>query len=325
MTVKCASAGLPFGGGKGGVRIHPQELDREELERLSRALALAMLPRVGEDFFIPAPDVNTTPQTMSWFLDVFEKAKGANLPSWVTGKPICTSGSEGRSAAGALGGTFVLREALHRTGFSGTPRVAIQGYGSLGATAHRTLTEMGALVVAVSDSGGGIYNPKGLDPAATADHKFTTGRLQGFRDAESLPGDEIFSLDVDVVVPAALECAINENNAGRIRAKLVLELANAPTTPEADAILEDKGILVLPDVVANAGGVTVSSLEWIQGRTGDYWTEAEVRRRLETRLVAAFGETFDLAQRMDMPLRVAAFVRGVGRVLRAMRFKGVWP
>jgi len=325
MTVKCASAGIPFGGGKGGIRINPQDLDREELERLSRATALAILPRTGEDFFVPAPDVNTNPQTMAWMLDVFEKSKGANLPAWATGKPLDVGGSAGRAAAGALGGACVLREALLRTHFSGTPRAAIQGYGSLGATAHRALAEIGVTVVAVSDSMGGIYNPSGLDPAATADHKFATGHLAGFRGAEPIGGEALFELDVDVLVPAALESVLDENNADRIRATTVLELANAPTTPEADRIFEEKGILVIPDVLANAGGVTVSAFEWVQGRTGDYWSEAEVRSRMEARLVEAFRQNYDLSTRMGFPLRVAAFVRAVGKVLRAMRFKGVWP
>ena len=326
MTVKCATAGLPFGGSKGGVRIHPQDLDQEELERLSRAYALVTAGSTGPDLEIPAPDINTNPQTMAWFQDTYEKARGESVPAAFTGKPLEVGGSQGRGASGAHGGAFVLRELLRQTGKAPEKvRVAIQGYGSLGITAHQAFAAQGMKVVAVSDSHGGVFAPEGLPPKALGEHKMLTGLLRNFPGTEELTGEEIFALDVDVVVPAALECALHEHNAETVRAKIVLELANAPTTPEADRILEDRGILVAPDVLANSGGVTVSCFEWIQGRTGDFWSEEEVLRRLDDRISGAFRETWALSEQFRIPLRVAAFVRGVGKVLRAMRLKGIWP
>ena len=326
MTVKCATAGLPFGGSKGGVRVHPQDLDGEELERLSRAYALATASTTGPDLEIPAPDINTNPQTMAWFQDTYEKVRGDSVPAAYTGKPLEVGGSQGRNASGAHGGAFVLRELLRELGMDPRDvRVAIQGYGSLGITAHQAFAAQGMKVVAVSDSHGGVYAPGGLDPKSLGEHKLLTGLLRHFPGAEDLTGEEIFALDVDVVVPAALECALTEHNADSVKAKVVLELANAPTTPEADRILEDKGILVAPDVLANSGGVTVSCFEWIQGRTGDFWSETEVLRRLDERLSGALRETWTLSEQFRIPLRTAAFVRGVGKVLRAMRLKGIWP
>ncbi|EHM10789.1 glutamate dehydrogenase/leucine dehydrogenase [Thermanaerovibrio velox DSM 12556] len=326
MTVKCSAAGLPFGGSKGGVKIDPHQLDQEELERLARLYAAATAQDSGEDVEIPAPDVNTNPQVMAWFLDTYEKLKGINSPAAFTGKPPEVGGSKGRGEAGAMGGSFVLEEFLKGRGLD--PRdlkVAIQGYGSLGITAHKALSSMGLKVVAISDSHGGVYREGGLDPEDLSAHKMMTGLLKDYKDADNIAGDEIFQVDCHILVPAALECAITAHNAGSIRAKVVLELANAPTTPEADQILQAGGTVVIPDVLANSGGVTVSYFEWVQCRSGEMWRQQKVVRKLKEKLREAIGETMALSDTYKIPLRTAAFVRGVGRVLRAMKLKGIWP
>lgn len=326
MTVKCSAAGLPFGGSKGGVRIDPHQLDQEELERLARLYASATAQDSGEDVEIPAPDVNTNPQVMAWFLDTYEKIRGFNSPTSFTGKPPEVGGSKGRGEAGAMGGAFVLEEFLkgNRMDPSGL-KVAIQGYGSLGITAHRALSAMGLKVVAISDSHGGIYREGGLDPEDLSAHKMMTGLLRDYKDADNIAGDEIFGVDCHILVPAALECTITSLNARSIRARVVLELANAPTTPEADQILQENGTEVIPDVLANSGGVTVSYFEWVQCRSGEVWSQQKVIRKLKGKLREAMSDTMELSRTYGIPLRTAAFVRGVGRVLRAMRLKGIWP
>jgi len=326
MTVKCSAAGLPFGGSKGGVKVDPHQLDHEELERLARLYGMAIASDSGEEVEIPAPDVNTNPQIMAWMLDTFEKVRGISSPGAFTGKPPEVGGSQGRGEAGAMGGAFVLEEVLRRMGKD--PRgmkVAIQGYGSLGITAHRALSAMGFRVVAITDSHGRVYREGGLDPEDLSSHKIMTGVLRDYRDADNITGDEIFGVDCHVLVPAALECAINDRTAPAVRAQIVLELANAPTTPEGDQILADKGTVVIPDVLANSGGVTVSYFEWVQCRSGEVWRHSKVVRKLKEKLKGAMWDTLELSETYGIPLRTAAFVRGVGRVLRAMKLKGVWP
>lgn len=326
MTVKCATAGLPYGGGKGGVSINPHDLTSQELERLSRAYALGVSRFTGTDLDVPAPDVYTNPQVMSWFLDTMEKVKGYSEPSAYTGKPLILGGSLGRTEATAQGGFVVLKEALRETGLLGKDLTcAIQGYGNAGSYAHLYAEELGLRVVAVSDSSGGIYNPKGLGYEATRDHKMNRGRVGGVPGTETITQEELLSLDVDILIPAALEGVLNKELAPKVKAKIILELANGPTTPEADKILADHGTVVIPDVLANSGGVTVSCFEWIQGRTGDYWSKEKVERKLTEKLTGAFGEIWKIRQDNEIRMRQATYIRAIGRIASAMRFRGIWP
>ncbi len=326
MSVKCATAGLPYGGGKGGISINPHDLTQQELERLSRAYALGVSRFTGTDLDVPAPDVYTNPQIMSWFLDTLEKVKGHSEPSAYTGKPLVLGGSLGRTEATAQGGFVVLKEALRETGLLGKELTcAIQGYGNAGSYAHRYAEELGLRVIAVSDSGGGIYNPKGLDAKDLLEHKLHRGRVNGFPDTETITQQDLLKLDVDVLIPAALEGVLDEKVASNVTARIVLELANGPTTPEADRIFADAGTVVIPDVLANAGGVTVSCFEWIQGRTGDYWSKEKVERKLTEKLTGAFGEIWKIRQNHEIRMRQATYVRAIGRIASAMRFRGIWP
>lgn len=326
MTIKCATVGLPYGGGKGGVAVNPRELSRWEMERLSRAYAMGICRFSGTDLDIPAPDVYTNPQVMAWFVDTFEKIRGFSEPSSYTGKPLELGGSLGRAGATARGGLFVLRETLREKGLLGKPLTcAIQGYGNAGTYAHLFSSELGVRVVAVSDSKGGVYNPAGLDYKSLVEHKRYTGKVGGFPEADEITNGELLRLDVDILVPAALESVLTKAVAPDVKAKIVVELANGPTTPEADEILFDQGTLVLPDVLANAGGVTVSCFEWIQGRMGDFWTEETVEKKLDEKMTQAFREIWHLREEKKIRMRQAAYVRAIGRVVSAMRFRGIWP
>ena len=326
MSIKCATASLPYGGGKGGVRIAPRELSKGELERLSRAYALGISRFIGTDIDIPAPDVYTNPQVMSWFLDTFEKVSGWSEPSTFTGKPIEIGGSLGRGDATARGGMIVLREALKELGLFGKPLTAtIQGYGNAGSFAHLLYEEIGVTVVGAADSKGGTYNPKGLGYAELMKHKRMSGTVADYPGGDRVSTDEVLEAPVDILIPAALEGMLTEANAGKIRAKIVLELANGPTTPEADVILQEMDTLVIPDVLANSGGVTVSCFEWIQGRTGDFWTEKTVHEKLDERLTHAFHEIWKLKKQHTIRMRQASYVRAMGRIIAAMRFRGIWP
>lgn len=326
MTIKCATVGLPYGGGKGGVAVNPRELSRWEMERLSRAYAMGIYRFSGTDLDIPAPDVYTNPQIMAWFVDTYEKIRGTSEPSAYTGKPLELGGSLGRAGATARGGLFVLRETLRELGLLGKDLTcAIQGYGNAGSYAHRFADELGVRVVAVSDSKGGVYNPAGLAYSSLVEHKRYTGKVGGFTGTDEITNAELLELDVDILVPAALESVITKSVAPGVKARLIVELANGPTTLEADQILFDQGTLVVPDVLANAGGVTVSSFEWIQGRTGDYWSEATVEKKLDERMTQAFHEIWHLREEKKIRMRQAAYVRAIGRVVGAMRFRGIWP
>ena len=326
MTVKCATADLPYGGGKGGVSVNAKELTKGELERLSRGYALAINRFVGTDIDIPAPDVYTNPQVMSWFVDTFEKVNGRSEPSVFTGKPVAVGGSLGRGDATSRGGMYVLRETLREMGLLGkTLTSAVQGYGNVGSYAHKLGNLVGLNVLAACDSRSGAFSKNGISYEDTAKQKRDTGSLKGMKVTDSITNEELLELDVDVLIPAALEGVINAGNAKNIKAKVVLELANGPVTPEAAAILEDKGILVVPDVLANSGGVTVSCFEWIQGRTGDYWTEEEVHQKLDKKLTKAFQEIWKIKKEKNITFRQAAYVRAVDRITLAMRFRGIWP
>jgi glutamate dehydrogenase (NAD(P)+) len=325
MTWKCAVADLPLGGGKGGVICDPKKLSTGELERLSRGWVRAVHQIVGPEKDIPAPDVYTTPQIMAWMMDELSTIRGYNVPGFITGKPLALWGSVGRGDATARGGMYVLREAAKAKKVDlKKATVAIQGYGNAGQFAHKLITELfGSKVVAVSDSSSGIWNDNGLDFKAVSDYKEKKGTLKGFPGAKAITNADLLLSKVDILVPAALENQLTGQNADRVQAKIILELANGPTTPDADAIFHKKGVLVLPDFLANSGGVTCSYFEWVQNQTGDYWDEAEVHKRLDRKLTAAFHATYDAANKHKIDMRMGAYVVAVGRVAEAVVLRGI--
>ncbi|HEY8393315.1 MAG TPA: Glu/Leu/Phe/Val dehydrogenase [Thermaerobacter sp.] len=324
MTLKAALMELPFGGGKGGVVCDPKRMSPRELEGLSRGYIQALAQVMGEEKDIPAPDVYTTPQVMAWIADEFSQLRQQNAFAIVTGKPLVIGGSRGRNEATARGGVTVVREAARAIGLEiRHATAAIQGYGNAGSVAHRLLYELGVRVIAVSDSSGGIYNPDGLDPRAVAEHKRATGSVVGLPGTEPISNEDLLTLPCDILLPAALENQITAENASRIQARMIGELANGPTTPEAHRILVERGAVVLPDILTNAGGVTVSYFEWVQNQTHYYWTEQEVNERLEQRMVGAFRRVWETARQLGTAdLRLAAYVVAVRRVTEAMEVRG---
>lgn len=323
MTFKCGVVGIPYGGGKGGVVCNPKELSRGELERLSRGFFRAIYPIIGPEKDIPAPDVYTNAQVMAWFVDEYSSLKGYYSPGVVTGKPIRLGGSAGRTEATGRGCMFTIREAAKEIGLDMKgATVAVQGSGNVGGTAAKLIAELGSKIVAMSDSKGGIYNPDGIDPDAVLEHKAKTGSVLGFPGSQEISNDELLELDVDILVPAALENVITSKNAANIKAKIIGEGANGPTTPEADKILYEKGILVIPDILANAGGVTVSYFEWVQNLMNFYWTEEEVNNRLEGIMVRAFKEVYQMHKEHKVNMRDAAYMVSIQRVAEAMKLRG---
>jgi len=326
MTWKCAVVNIPYGGAKGGVICNPKELSRGELERLTRRYTTEIAPMLGPEIDIPAPDVNTTPQVMGWIMDTISMHRGYTVPAVVTGKPVNIGGSLGRNEATGRGVAVIVREAAHRRGMSlQRARVAVQGYGNVGSVAALLLAEAGATIVAVSDSRGGIYHRDGLDPAAVLAYKHETGSVVGFRGGGHVSNAELLEVPCDILVPAALEHQITETNALRIKAQIIAEAANGPTTPAADRILHERGVLVLPDILANAGGVTVSYFEWVQDLQSFFWSEQEVNQQLEQVMVAAFESVERIAGERKIPLRLAAYVLAVQRVADAVRVRGIYP
>ncbi len=326
MTWKCAVVNIPFGGAKGGITVDPKQLSLGELERMTRRFTAEISIFIGPDRDIPAPDVNTNAQTMAWILDTYSMNAGHSVPGVVTGKPIHLGGSVGRAEATGRGVVFAIQEATKRTGMSlEGAKVVVQGFGNVGAVAAKLIATTGAQVVAVSDMYGGIYNPKGFDMAALAQYNEENGRISGFRDADAVTNDELLTLPCDILIPAAIEKQITEANAHRITAKLVAEGANGPTTPEADAILHDRGIMVLPDIFANAGGVTVSYFEWVQALQAFAWTENEVNSRLQAIMARAFHDVYELSQLHRVTMRTAALVLAVKRVQEATQTLGIFP
>jgi glutamate dehydrogenase (NAD(P)+) len=326
MSWKCALIGLPFGGAKGGVRIDPSKLSRAELQRITRRYTMEIIEMIGPDRDIPAPDLGTSEQTMAWMMDTYSAQKGFAVPGVVTGKPIEIGGSLGRREATGRGVVTCMGRACMHLGLAPDGlRVAVQGYGNVGSNAARLARATGARVVAVSDVKGGIHDPKGLDldrvDAWVREHRL----LEGFPGADSIRNAELLELDCDVLIPAALQSQLTEQNAGRVRAKLVVEGANGPTSLEADAILQDRGVFVVPDVLANAGGVTVSYFEWVQDAQQFFWTEDEVNRRLAEIMTRAFDEILGLANSKKVDLRTAALMRGIQRITDAKRLRGVFP
>ena len=324
MTWKTAALDLPLGGGKGGVVCNPKEMSPGELERLARGYIDRVAWFIGPERDIPAPDVYTTPQIMAWMMDEYEKLRGGHFPGVITGKPLPLGGSRGRNDATARGGIFTVREASKVLGID--PKratVAVQGYGNAGSFAHSLSTSMlGSKVVAVSDSKGGIYASEGLDPEAVSRFKKETGSVAGFPGAKAITNEELLALDVDVLWPSALEGAIRRDNAGKIKAKIVAEAANGPTTPAADEILSKKGVFVIPDFLCNAGGVTVSYFEWVQNLYGYSWEPEEVDKRLDKKMTRAFHEVLDLRNRHKVDMRTGAYLLAVDRVVEAMTLRG---
>jgi glutamate dehydrogenase (NAD(P)+) len=326
MTWKCATVGIPYGGGKGGVCVDPHKLSIGELERLTRRYAVEIAPVIGPHIDIPAPDVYTNEQTMAWIMDTISMINGGSQLSIVTGKPIALGGSAGRGEATARGCLFTIREAckLLRIKIKGA-RVAVQGYGNAGSIAARLLHEDGAKVIAVSDTRGGAFNAKGLDPVEALRHKEKTGSVVGLKGTKAITNADLLTLDCEILVPAALENQITLDNAGDIKARIVAEAANGPVTPGADRILFEKGIFDIPDILANAGGVTVSYFEWVQDQYGFFWSDEEVNRYLEKIMVTAFAEVLKQAKKYKVHMRTGAYCLAVDRVAEATRVRGIFP
>ena len=324
MTWKTAVVDIPLGGGKGGIICNPKELTPTEQERLARAYIRAIARDLGLKKDSPAPDVYTTPQIMAWMMDEFEKIAGESHPGMITGKPIGIGGSLGRGDATARGGIYVTRAAAAALGIDlkgGT--MAVQGFGNAGQYGALLGEEiLGLKLVAASDSQGGVYNPNGLDAKALVDYKLENGHVNGFPGAEPISNPDLLELDVDVLFPAALENVITQENAANIKAKISCELANGPTTPEADQILHQKGVFVLPDFLANAGGVTVSYFEMVQNGSQYYWTLEEVHQRLERKMVDAFDAVYQMYNEQKVDMRSAAYLVSVARVAQAMKLRG---
>ncbi|HCU37826.1 MAG TPA: glutamate dehydrogenase [Armatimonadetes bacterium] len=326
MTCKCAVVNIPYGGAKGGVICNPKEMSDGEVERMTRRFTSELIDFIGPEKDIPAPDVYTTPQTMAWILDTYSMNVGHLVPGVVTGKPVEIGGSLGRNEATGRGCAIVAREALKtlRIGVDGAT-VAIQGFGNAGSVTGRVLQSMGAKVIAVSDSRGGVYSPTGLDAAAAEAHKEESGSVVGLKGCSAITNEELLTLDCDVLVPAALENSINTSNAADIRARVIAEAANGPTTPDAQTIIDEKGIFVVPDILANAGGVTVSYFEWVQDSARFFWTEEEVNQRLESIMVNSYKEVLAEAERSNCNMRDAAFNVAVARVSKAVALRGIYP
>ncbi len=321
MSLKCAVADIPYGGGKGGVAWDPKPASAKEKEAVSRGWARAMAKYIGPWKDVPAPDVNTDSQTMAWILDEYEKITGHHAPATITGKPLELGGSLGRDKATSQGGFFVLREALKANKLKpGT--VAIQGVGNVGGWLAEILHKQNFRIVAVSDSKGGVYNEKGLDVHRVMQHKQKTGAVKGFPGSKSITNEALLELPVDILAPSALENAITKDNAGKVKAKIVLEMANGPVTPEADAVLDKKGIIVIPDILANAGGVSTSYFEWCQNLYGYSWDLEEVDAKLERLMTKAFTSVHETAHKHKISYRAAANVLALERIAKAMELRG---
>ena len=328
MSMKTAVMNIPFGGAKGGIRINPKKLDIEELERLSRRYASAIAPIIGPEKDIPAPDVYTTPQIMAWMTDTYSMMKGGTISSAFTGKPLEFGGSHGRNEATARGLFFCVLHTCEKLNISISDTCsAIQGYGNAGLHSHKFIQEAGSKVIAVSDSKGAIINEKGLDWKEVFQFKMNNDKksVVGFPKAETITNEELLELKVDILVPAALENAITSKNAEKIQASIIPEAANGPCTPEADVILHRNGKLVIPDILANGGGVTVSYFEWVQNRNGDHWAEDIVDQKLQHWMKTAFQSVWDEKVKHDIDMRTAAYIVAVTRLVNGYKVRGIWP
>ncbi|MFA5049772.1 MAG: Glu/Leu/Phe/Val dehydrogenase [Candidatus Micrarchaeia archaeon] len=323
MSLKCAVADIPYGGAKGGICINPKELSEKELERLSRSYIDAIANIIGVDCDIPAPDVNTNPKVMGWMLDEYEKIIGKKEPGVITGKPVEIGGSKGRSYSTSQGGFFVLEEYLNSKGISKNIKIAIQGFGNAGYHIARLLFEAGYKIIAVSDSSTGIHNPDGLNISEVFEYKNKNKSLKGYKNAKEISNESLLELECDCLVPAALGHVITQKNAENIKAKIILELANGPVSPEADEILFEKGTIIIPDILANSGGVIVSYFEWAQNRMGYYWEEDEVVEKLRKKIVCATKDILKLAEEEKCSLRKASMILAVNKIVEAEKIRGL--
>ena len=326
MTWKCAVVGIPFGGAKGGVICDPHKLSRSELERLSRRYATEISILIGPNSDIPAPDMNTNPQIMGWMMDTFSMHQGYSVPAVITGKPLAIGGSEGRLEATARGVQVVTREAMLGLGMRPEDStVVVQGFGNVGGISARLLHELGCRVVGLSDIKGGVYNPNGIDVHQALHHSNEHGTLRGMPNTEAVTNAELLELPCDALIPAALENQLTGRNASRVKARLIIEAANGPTTPDADRIFQDRGIIVVPDILANAGGVTVSYFEWVQDLQRFFWAEHEINDRLETIMMRSYRAVEQKTKVQDTTMRMGAYLLAVARVAEATEIRGVYP
>ena len=326
MTWKCAVVGIPYGGGKGGVIVDPKKLSLKELEALTRRFTTEISVLIGPERDIPAPDVNTNAQVMAWMMDTYSMHAGYTVPGVVTGKPISLGGSEGRNEATARGAVYTIVDAAAHLGMDLTKAtVAVQGFGNAGSMAARLIRDEGATVIAVSDTGGGILNRDGLDIDRVIGWKKEHGTVAGFPGSDPISNDKLLEVKCDILIPAALENQISAANAGRVRAKIVAEAANGPTTPEADAILHDNGVFIIPDILCNAGGVTVSYFEWVQDLNRDHWSEAVVNAKLKEIMDRSFGEVLAMSLLEEVNMRTAAYLVAVQRVADTTALRGLYP
>ena len=327
MTWKCALVNIPYGGAKGGVVVNPKTLSTAELERLTRRYASELIPLISPHADIPAPDMGTTPQVMAWIMDTYSMTVGYSVPAIVTGKPIIIGGSQGRTEATGRGTIICMMEALKQKGRLNKPgiKVVIQGFGNVGSHAAAYAYELGFNVVAVSDINGGIYNENGLDIPALLDYVASNGSIQGFPESVALTNEELLTLPCDVLIPAAMENQITQDNASKVRAAIIVEGANGPTTPEADDILNDMGVFLVPDILANAGGVVVSYFEWVQDLQAFSWDKEEVFRQLQRIMVRSYDNTVTMAQRYKVDMRTAAQITAINHVAEGMKTRGFYP
>ncbi len=326
MTWKCAITDIPYGGAKGGVCCNPKKLSTGELERLTRRFTSLLLDFIGPYRDVPAPDLYTNAQTMAWIMDTFSQFKGYSVPESVTGKPLSVGGSEGRKEATSRGVILCMREAARHQGLKlkGT-ELAVQGYGNVGWNAAKIAYNMGCKIVVVSDSQGGIHCPNGLNPFKVHEHKSRTGSVIDYPKCRNISNERLIETKCDILIPAALENQITKTNANEVQAKIVVEGANGPTTPEADRVLHERGIVLVPDILANSGGVTTSYFEWVQNLTREHWTLKEVNQRLEDKIIKAFKDVYKMAEREKSDMRTAALILGVRRVSEAIETRGKWP
>ena len=326
MTWKCATVNIPYGGGKGGVICDPKSMSKNELERLTRRYAFEIAPIIGPDRDIPAPDVYTDSQTMAWIMDTISMVHGHTELGVVTGKPLALGGSQGRHEATARGALYALRAACEVRGTRlGDARVAVQGFGNAGSIIARLVAEDGARVVAACDSKCGIFAENGLDIQAVLKHKEATGTLRGIKGVKEIAPDEVLEVECDVLCPSALENSITGTNVGKVKTKIIAELANGPTTPVADRVLEDEGVMLIPDILANAGGVTVSYYEWVQDQYSFFWSEKRINQTLEDTMTDAFQKVHQTANRYGTDLRTGAYILAIDRVAEATRVRGIFP
>jgi glutamate dehydrogenase (NAD(P)+) len=326
MTWKCAIADIPYGGAKGGICVDSKKMSKHELERLTRRYVSLLVEYLGPHRDIPAPDMYTDSQTMAWIMDTYSQLKGYSVPECVTGKPIEIGGSEGRTEATGRGVIHCVKEASEKIDLKlRGASVVIQGFGNVGYHVAQTASKIGCKVVAVSDSSGGIYNEAGISPAKVLTHKEKTGSVQNYPGCKNITNEELLETQCDILIPAAMENQITCKNADKIKARMVAEAANGPTTPEADKCLHEKSICLVPDILANCGGVTVSYFEWVQNLTREHWTLDQVNTKLETKMNKAFDDVYTLSQKEESDLRTAALMLGVGRVANGIKVLGLWP